>query len=315
MDMKANVRPSAVCRFGRQAVVAFLSLALITGPLPPVSNAAHAQEVRPAASPATAGPTDTAADASPEALTPSAQEPTPSAGGPADKGKPAGPGASPRAQPQALAAASGPEIDDSPGPALPSQGAARLQHVARTPETLGFGAFNQSIEIEVPKFHGLEPKLSLQYSSGGGLNAGRLMAGYIGVGWELRGLPDIVRTAPINGTPRFDDSDVFQLDGKDLIPCTAGMTSPSCIHGGNYTSKVESYEKIYYNAQTNIWSVWAKDGTRSDFLAVAHWGRDNIESGDDAPDLIRYHYRWLLAARHDVHGNHVDYNHTCRTLP
>lgn len=199
-------------------------------------------------------------------------------------------------------------------PFAPDLGSGSMRHVAQTPETLGFGAFAQSLEIEVPKFRGLEPKLSLQYSSGGGLNAGRLMAGFVGVGWELQGLPDIVRTAPVNGTPRFDASDVFQLDGKDLVPCTEGMTSPSCTQGGNYTGKVESYERVLYDAGANTWTVWAKDGTRSHFLAVAHWG-NTVEPGDDTPDLIRYQYRWLLAGREDTHGNTVSYNYNCRTLP
>ncbi|MGN7127662.1 toxin TcdB middle/N-terminal domain-containing protein, partial [Methylorubrum thiocyanatum] len=199
-------------------------------------------------------------------------------------------------------------------PFAPDLGSGSMRHVAQTPETLGFGAFAQSLAIEVPKFHGLEPKLSLQYSSGGGLNAGRLMAGFIGVGWEVQGLPDIVRTAPVNGTPRFDASDVFQFDGKDLIPCTEGMTSPSCTQGGNYTGKVESYERIRHDTEANTWTVWAKDGTRTLFFAVAHWG-GAVEADDDAPDLIRYQYRWLPIEREDIHGNKVSYSYTCRTLP
>ncbi len=304
--------PSFIDRMARGTLAALLSISLIVTPL---TSVARAQE---APSPAPAGSTNpnSGSKPAPEALTPSAQEPVPSAGGPAseqDRSRAPTPSeGQPQSQSQARMA--GAPAGQGANPFAPDLGSGSMRHVAQTPETLGFGAFAQSLEIEVPKFRGLEPKLSLQYSSGGGLNAGRLMAGFVGVGWELQGLPDIVRTAPVNGTPRFDATDVFQLDGKDLIACTEGMDSPSCTQGGNYTGKVESYERIRYDAGANTWTVWAKDGTRSHFLAVAHWG-NTVEPGDDTPDLIRYQYRWLLAGREDTHGNTVSYNYNCRTLP
>ncbi|MGE7155983.1 toxin TcdB middle/N-terminal domain-containing protein [Methylorubrum rhodesianum] len=312
MSAEAGFYLPVASKLGQRAVVALLSAALVTTPLPALAQAQEAPS--PPTSEATTSPSGP--NPNPEALTPSAREPVPSAGGSTDeqgqKRTPAPSEAQPQSQPQTRMA--GTPAGQGADPFAPDLGSGSMRHVAQTPETLGFGAFAQSLQIEVPKFRGLEPKLSLQYSSGGGLNAGRLMAGFIGVGWELQGLPDIVRTAPVNGTPRFDASDVFQLDGKDLIPCTEGMTSPSCTQGGNYTGKVESYERIRYDAGANTWTVWAKDGTRSLFFAVAHWG-NTVEAGDDAPDLIRYQYRWLLIEREDVRGNKVSYNYTCRTLP
>ncbi len=55
------------------------------------------------------------------------------------------------------------------------------------------GSYTTGIDIAVPPFRGLEPKLRLVYDSGGGQRAGGLLAGFVGVGWQLKGVPDIVR--------------------------------------------------------------------------------------------------------------------------
>ncbi|WP_440411887.1 toxin TcdB middle/N-terminal domain-containing protein [Neorhizobium petrolearium] len=182
----------------------------------------------------------------------------------------------------------------------------------RSPESFANGAFTQAFEFAVPAFRGLEPKLSLQYSSNGGLGAGGLRAGWIGVGWTLEGVSDIVRTAPVNGTPRFDGNDVYQLDGQDMITCGAGVTSPSCATGGSHATKIESYQKIKF--ENNIWTVWSKEGVQSIFKPVSTWGT-TVETGDDNPALIRDSYRWLLAQRIDTNGNTVIYGYSCLTLP
>src|SRR4051794_594479 len=84
------------------------------------------------------------------------------------------------------------------------------------------GAYQTSIPIEVPPYHGLEPNLSLTYNSGGG-------NGWIGLGWSLSGLSRIERASPGRGAPNYDDKDMFLLDGVELVPCQqVTKTSPSC---------------------------------------------------------------------------------------
>lgn len=193
-----------------------------------------------------------------------------------------------------------------------SLGVPSFAYKARQPEYMGNGAFSEFVEIRVPVFRGFEPKLALQYSSNGGVSAGGLSAGWIGVGWSLSGMPDIVRTAPINGTPRFGETDVFQIDGQDMIACGKGLVSLSCATGGTHATKVESYQRITFTS--NTWTVWEKDGSRSIFKPLSTWGV-SVPSYDKAPKLIQDEYRWLLASRIDTKGNEVVYTYTCLTLP
>src|SRR5258708_31239487 len=59
------------------------------------------------------------------------------------------------------------------------------------------GAFSQAIPIEVPPFHGMEPRLVLGYSS-------QARNGFAGVGWGLAGFSVMERVSPGRGSPRFD---------------------------------------------------------------------------------------------------------------
>jgi RHS repeat-associated protein len=121
------------------------------------------------------------------------------------------------------------------------------------------GAFSESIPIEVPGFHGLEPHLSVNYNSDSSF-------GLMGVGWSLSGFSTIERVNYGRGTPSYNGlatvtSDLFLLDGSDLAPCKTGYTSPSCISGGNFTMGIESYNKIFYNTSNDTWSITDRDGT------------------------------------------------------
>ena len=119
------------------------------------------------------------------------------------------------------------------------------------------GSFSQAIPIEVPPFRGLEPRLALGYSS-------QARSGFAGVGWGLSGFSVIERSSPGFGAPKYDTSDIFILNGQELIPCPAGA-SPSCSSAGTHTTKNESYLKITQNQAANTWTVWAKNGTQTIF--------------------------------------------------
>src|SRR5262249_13141795 len=107
-----------------------------------------------------------------------------------------------------------------------------------------YGSYGDSIAIEVPPYHGMEPKLALDYSSTAG-------NGPFGVGWRLNGFSVIERaSSPGRGTPRYKSSDIFLLDGEELVPCaahklpngSAGSLSPSCSTAvAAYGSSAEFY--------------------------------------------------------------------------
>lgn len=138
------------------------------------------------------------------------------------------------------------------------------------------GSLIQSIPIDVPAFRGLEPRLALAYASEGG-------SGFAGVGWSLAGFSVVERAKPGRGTPLYNASDIYLLNGQELIPCPQGSSSPSCTTGGSHTTKNESYMRILFDSQNNAWTVWGKDGTRTVHAAVyqaasgtLRWGQTSI---------------------------------------
>jgi Salmonella virulence plasmid 65kDa B protein len=151
------------------------------------------------------------------------------------------------------------------------------------------GAYETTLPIEVPAFHGLEPAVALSYSSGRGNDIA-------GVGWKLHATSYVVRSGFRGGAPAYDGTDVFVFDGMELVACAAGSVSPSCTSGGTHSTKVESYQRIQKEGAN--WYVWSKDGTRSTYEPQAF----SHSKGT---------YRWALAKRTDTHGNKVTYRYWC----
>src|SRR5216684_4786975 len=168
------------------------------------------------------------------------------------------------------------------------------------------GAYQSAIPIEVPPYHGLEPRLSLVYNS----NAGN---GFLGVGWGLAGYSTIQRSSRGRGVPWYDTQDISQsgkdiafLDGMELVKCAAGVSSPSCQNPSSgstkysyYATKLESYQRIAYDptAANGAWYVWRKDGTKLTYVA-----RFVTPKGT---------YRWMLNTVEDTLLNKVTYNVWC----
>jgi RHS repeat-associated protein len=156
------------------------------------------------------------------------------------------------------------------------------------------------LAIDVPAFHGLEPRLGLQYDATG-------RDGWLGVGWSLNGLSLISRVGPDHGLPGPNDRH-FLLDGMDLLPCTqAPSSTPGCQHPSSpavpladrYATKVEGYQRIEFtaNGTGGVWTVWSADGIRRTYhprLALGWQG---------AP------LSWHLARAEDTLGNAVSYNY------
>jgi RHS repeat-associated protein len=153
-----------------------------------------------------------------------------------------------------------------------------------------YGSFSYSIPIEVPPFHGISPGLTLGYTSEG-------RNGIVGVGWALSGFSTIERVNGNLGTPAFDTNDKYTLDGQELVACLMGSVSPSCTTGGSHSTKDESYLKIKFTSATNTWSVWGKDGTRTDYSPTL-----NVTSGT---------LRWGQTSITDTKSNQMSFTWTC----
>ena len=122
------------------------------------------------------------------------------------------------------------------------------------------GAAGESIPIQVPPFHGIEPRLSLSYSS-------EARNGFAGMGWNLAGFSVIERANSSLGFPVLNDTDTYLLDGQGLLACPDGSTYPSCAAGGTHYTHQESYLKIK-RVNEDLWQVFGKDGTRTDFETI-----------------------------------------------
>ncbi|MER8786238.1 hypothetical protein NKH60_34845, partial [Mesorhizobium sp. M1006] len=135
-----------------------------------------------------------------------------------------------------------------------------------------------------------------------------------GYAWGLGGFDVIERASPGYGMPAFDGTDIYLLDGQQLVACVAGTVSPSCSTGGTHATENESYRRIALNGTTNEWKVTDRDGTVSTFRSVAAVANLTPTPGTPAYDLAQS-YRWLLTSVADTNGNNVAYTYTCPVSP
>ena len=77
------------------------------------------------------------------------------------------------------------------------------------------GALRESVDLVLPPFHGIEPKIQLVYRH-------NQANGPFGIGFKLAGLPEIRRTSISKGLPRQEQSDRFFAEGNELLNCEGG---------------------------------------------------------------------------------------------
>jgi RHS repeat-associated protein len=181
------------------------------------------------------------------------------------------------------------------------------------PDTPYNGAFTRSLPVEVPPFFEITPRIKLTYNSGDNRQHARDGFSILGVGWTMSGGGLIERRSSRGGLPRFDATDVFELDGNTLMDCVVeGVTrqTPSCSAGGTHTGRYETYERIKRNTTLNSWEITARDGTVSTYKALASFAAAGTEDA-----RLRNDYRWLLQSVTDTDGNTVTYSYDCAALP
>jgi RHS repeat-associated protein len=177
------------------------------------------------------------------------------------------------------------------GPAIADTSQASEQWMARSDhsvDSLGRqdghnGGFATTIPIALPSFHGIEPKLALQYDSSQGL------LDHYGRGWTLAGESRIVRYSHGLGAPNGSATDIYLLDGTELVPSTS--------LGGTHVTKTPNYERIAFDGAANTWTATEHNGTKRLYGPVLNAAGTTI--------------RWGLSSVTDTRGNAVTYGYSC----
>ncbi|WP_061218192.1 SpvB/TcaC N-terminal domain-containing protein [Leptospira weilii] len=177
-------------------------------------------------------------------------------------------------------------IDDPDTKAEPHAGAAFIA----PPEPGHYGNINLTYPIHTPSGRaGVEPKLSLTYSSAGG-------DGWLGVGWSL-GLGSITRT-PEYGALYYDARDSFTWNGQRLIK-VAGSTANE---NGTYRPEIASEDLVVLRLSNiesgGVWEVLDSSGTKTVF------GETNA-SRIFNPQIPNQTYSWYLSKTEDKNGNYL----------
>ena len=161
------------------------------------------------------------------------------------------------------------------------------------------GTANFTVPITVSHGrHGLQPALSLTYSSGAG-------NGPIGLGWAL-GIPGLSRQTA-HGLPAFDASDTFVLSGaEDLVRiATRGTRTTYRPRSEGLFARIERVEEV--NAGHDYWEVASKDGLVSRYGTPGMRGRD-MGTIAHPRDRARV-FAWRLTETVDPFGNRIAYEY------
>jgi len=159
------------------------------------------------------------------------------------------------------------------------------------------GAANYSIPIAVPPgVAGMQPSLSLNYSSQGG-------NGLLGMGWSLGGLSAISRCPAtivqdgFKGGIKFDSNDRFCMDGQRLI----AISGIAGADGTEYRTEINGFSKIISYGQAGsgpaYWKVWTKSGQVIEYGNTAD-SRIEAQGKNDVAN-------WAVNALFDAVGNEI----------
>lgn len=178
------------------------------------------------------------------------------------------------------------------------------------------GAASYSIALAVPPgTGGMEPKLSLSYSSNGS-------NGMVGLGWTLGGLSTIYRCAKtvaqdgVPGRISFDNADRLCLDGQRLVradgtPPGSNIDAIDAAYwsaSGQYRTENESFRRITRLANGGF-KVEAKDGRIHYYGTNADGSRTGstirAQGRSDNQALV-----WALGSTTDRVGNYFEVDYT-----
>lgn len=187
--------------------------------------------------------------------------------------------------------------------ALTQYGPKAASHVPSTPldfapGMIGDGStsgdFSHRVELKIlPAVNNMAPDLALVYSKS-------IPNGPLGAGWLLSFESSIERRSRLRGTPRFEDDDLFFLDGSELVPLSDN-TYRTLQTDYTVISKIEDDK-----ARIIGWTA-KKDGFTRTYGDKSHYKATEYQDEDSQSKLAN---RWLLSRVQDVFGNSYTINYT-----
>ena len=189
----------------------------------------------------------------------------------------------------------------------------------RVPGTLSVdptGAASYRIPIAVPPgTAGVEPSLSLSYSSSAG-------AGVAGLGWSLDGLSSIDRCRRtkaqdnVRGTIAYASTDRFCLDGQRLVAVRGAYGAD----GAEYRTEIDTFVKVISRGDAGggpeYFEAWTKSGQKMEYgrtadsrveavgaSAVRQWALNRVEDTLGNYLTVRY----LEFADGQAYPSRIDY--------
>lgn len=187
--------------------------------------------------------------------------------------------------------------DKSPVPDFPVDvilPSAELGYLAGSAGVSGSGAATYSIPLAVPPgVRGMQPRLSLQYSSGAG-------DGPVGLGWALVGASRITRCGKSMRTEgqadgvHFNDEDAVCLNGSKLVEIA---TTPE---GPEYRTEASPFSRVIWKQAANVFEVWDAGGTVSTYRADTRRRNKSMEVlAGDTPYALALG-PWRTRVEHDA---------------
>jgi hypothetical protein len=143
------------------------------------------------------------------------------------------------------------------------------------------------IGIEVPAFHGIEPRLTVSEPRDGA-------KGLLGERRRLDGVAVIERMRVGREVVRSDEGNVLLLNGQELLPCSAARGSRGCVPGATHTTTQISFHRIEYESAKDLWTVWLAPGICMELTPVLKKGAKTVV--------------WGQTATRDVEGNRVEFS-------
>jgi RHS repeat-associated protein len=172
----------------------------------------------------------------------------------------------------------------------------------------GDGSSSYSMPIDIPKgTGGMEPKISLNYSSNGGNGA-------MGLGWSLGGFQSITRGPATQakdnfaGAVRFDGSDRFFFNGERLV-CISGIYG---VQGSQYRTEIDSFSRftLMGGSQASAASWWQVETKAGLILELGKTADSKVISQLPAAPIS-----WDVSRVSDTLGNYYSVSWSGVTSP